>query len=154
LLGWTVLALGPIGCRTKSDGADAPAFLPGWDEARQALTSALSAWRDAPSPLPVSFDSAGVKFVDKQRGRDQRLLSYEILGQSAVENARQFTVRLRLDGDDLPQLVRYIVLGRNPNWVFRLEDYESIAHWQMDMTQPEAQPRSGPDASQNPRIQP
>jgi hypothetical protein len=137
---WVLLAAGPGGCDRWDDDASGPAFLPGWSEARQALESALAAWRAAPSPLPASGDSPAVQFVDKQRRPGQRLLSFEILGQSDVENARQFTVRLRLEHDESPRLVRYNVLGRNPVWVFRLEDYEMIAHWEHDMSEPASVP--------------
>ena len=138
-LAWgLLLAAGLTGCDGGNGEATTPGYLPGWAEARHALESALAAWRDAPSPPPASFDSPAVKFVDKQRRPGQRLLSFEVLGRTEVENARQFTVRLRLEDEVAPRLVRYNVLGRNPVWVFRLEDYEAIAHWEMDMNQPPA----------------
>ena len=124
------------GCERGDGEAATPAFVPSWAEARQSLESSLSAWRDAPSPLPASFDIRGVQFVDKQRKPDQRLLSFQILGQTDIENARQFTVRLNLEGEESPQLVKYNVLGRDPVWVFRLEDYEMFSHWEHDMTRP------------------
>jgi hypothetical protein len=86
--------------------------------------------------MPASFDTRAVKFVDKRRKPTQRLLAFEILGKSDIENARQFTVRLTLEGDESPQLVKYNVLGRDPVWVFRLEDYEMFSHWEMDMDAP------------------
>jgi hypothetical protein len=110
--------------------------MPTWDEARQALTSALSAWRDAPSPVPARLDTGSVQFIDKRRRPGQRLLGFEILAQTDIENARQFTVRLSLDGDESPQLVKYNVVGRDPIWVFRLEDYEMLAHYEHDMDEP------------------
>ena len=81
-------------------------------------------WRDTPSPHPYPWTFRGVQFVDQKRKPDQRLSSFQILGQTEIENARQFTVRLNLDGEESPQLVKYNVLGRNPVWVFRLDDYE------------------------------
>ena len=131
-----LLTAGLTGCDGGNGEGTPPGYLPGWAEARQDLDAALTAWRDAPAPLPPSLDSPTVKFVDKQRRPGQRLLSYEVLGRSEVENARQFTVRLRLEDEVATRLVRYNVLGRNPVWVFRLEDYEAIAHWDMDMSQP------------------
>src|SRR5438046_2438683 len=56
--------------------------------------------------------------------------------KSSNSAPRQFTARLHLEHEGSPQLVRYNVLGRNPAWVFRLEDYEAIAHWEMDMSEP------------------
>jgi hypothetical protein len=141
--GW-LLVTGLAGCDGGDGAGTTPAYLPGWAEARQVLEAALAAWRDAPSPLPASFDSPGVTFVDKRRRPGQRLLSFEILGRTEVENARQFTVRLRLEDEVAPRLVRYNVLGRNPAWVFRLEDYEAIAHWEMEMSLPAPPADRGP----------
>jgi len=146
---WAGLAANTAGCAARNDAATL-AFMPGWDEARQALVSALSAWRDAPSPLPASFDTRSVQFIDKRRRPNQRLRSFQILGQSDVENARQFTVRLNLEGDESPQLVKYNILGRDPVWVFRLEDYEMIAHWEHDMDEPTPEPRPKPKTDDRP----
>jgi hypothetical protein len=131
------------GCERGSGEAATPAFVPSWEEARQALESVLSTWRDAPSPLPASFGVHAVQYVDKRRKPDQRLLSFQVLGQTDIENIRQFTVRLTLEGEDSPQLVKYNIVGRDPVWVFRLEDYEMFAHWEHDMPEPAAgeQPR-------------
>jgi hypothetical protein len=137
------------GCERGGE-ALTPAFVPSWAEARQALESSLSDWRDAPSPLSASSDSRGVQTVDKQRKPDQRLLSFQILGQVDIENTRQFTVRLNLEGEESPQLVKYNVLGRNPVWVFRLDDYELLSHWQHDMSPPPP----GPAATLKPAEQP
>jgi hypothetical protein len=123
----------------RDDGEPAkPGFVPSWVEARQALESALSTWRDAPVPLPASFDIPAVEFVDSQRKTNQRLLSFQILGQTDVEYIRQFTVRLNLEGEESPQLVKYNIVGRQPVWIFRLENYEMISHWQHDMREPAA----------------
>jgi len=146
---WAVLAANTAGCAARN-GAATPAFMPGWDEARQALVSALSAWRDAPSPLPASFDTRSVQFIDKRRRPDQRLLAFQILGQADVENARQFTVRLNLEGDESPQLVKYNILGRDPVWVFRLEDYEMFSHWEHDMDEPAPSPGEKPKTNDQP----
>ncbi|MFI5460160.1 MAG: hypothetical protein ACHRXM_32490 [Isosphaerales bacterium] len=137
---WAALAANMAGCAASNDAA-APGFLPGWDEARQALVSALSAWRDAPSPLPDSFNTRSVQFVDKRRRPNQRLRAFQILGQADIENARQFTVRLNLEGEESPQLVKYNILGRDPVWVFRLEDYEMFSHWEHDMDEPAPGPK-------------
>ena len=122
----------------RDDSPQTPGWMPGWDEARQSLESALTAWRDAPAaaPLPASFDTQAVNFVDKRRKPNQRLRAFQILSQTEVENARQFTVRLDLEGEETPQLVKYNIVGRLPVWVFRLEDYEMFSHWEHDMDEP------------------
>jgi hypothetical protein len=133
--GVVLASIGP-GCDHWRQEPATPGFMPSWTEARQSLESALTAWRDAPSPLPASFSTRLVQFVDKRRKPDQRLLSFEILGQMDIENARQFTVRFNLEGEESPQLVKYNIVGRDPVWVFRLEDYEMFSHWEHDMDPP------------------
>jgi hypothetical protein len=133
-----IIAIANVACSAGNGEPPEPSYMPGWGEARAALELALSAWRDAKVPLPDSFDSPSVKFVDRHRKPNQRLLAYEILGQLDTENARQFTVRLTLEGEQSSQLVRYNAFGRQPVWVFRLEDYELISHWEHKMDDPEA----------------
>ena len=40
-----------------------------------------------------------------------------------------FVVKLRLEQPREEQTARFIVLGQDPLWVFREEDYEMAAHW-------------------------
>ncbi len=137
---WAALVACTPGCDRLGHEAKTPAFVPSWPEARHALESSLSTWRDTPSPLPDSFDIPGVQFVDQQRDPHQRLSSFQILAQTEIENARQFTVRLSLEGEGSSQLVKYNVLGRDPVWVFRLENYEMTAHWEHRMDPPDPAP--------------
>jgi hypothetical protein len=135
---WATLAAITPGCDHWRQQPATPGFMPSWNEARQSLESALIAWREAPSPLSASSNTRSVQFVDRRRKPDQRLLGFEILGQSDIENARQFTVRLNLEGEESPLLVKYNIVGRDPVWVFRLEDYEMFSHWEHDMDSPAA----------------
>lgn len=146
----TTLVVSIVGCERGTGNTGTPGFMPGWPEARRALESSLSAWRDAPSPLPDSFAIPSVQFVDKQRRPDQRLLSFQILAETDIDNARQFTVRLNLDGEESPQLVKYNVVGRDPVWVFRLDDYEMFAHWEHDMSTPAPGPGERPQTGDQP----
>ena len=130
-----ILSATPLACDSRRTETP-PAFLPTWTEARQALDWALATWRDSANP-PRQINSSSVQFIDQQRQPGERLSTYEILARTEVENARQFTVRLTLADDPTPRLVRYIVIGREPIWVFRLEDYDLISHWEHKMDEPE-----------------
>ena len=139
------VALGPLSLATLAgcspgEPAGSGGYVPPAPEARAALHSALEAWQNAPRPLPASFDPPGIRFVDQQRKPDQRLVEFRILGETGLRNARQYTVRLTLDPAHEPQLVRYNVFGRDPIWVFRLEDYEMISHWEHQMDEPKSEP--------------
>jgi len=133
-----IIAVANSACSSLNDEPAVPSYMPEWGEAKSALEWALTAWRDATPPLPDSFASPSVQFVDHHRKPNERLLAYEILGQTDIENARQFTVRLTLEGEKSPQLVRYNAFGRMPVWVMRLEDYELISHWEHKMDEPES----------------
>ena len=138
------------GCERGDGEPPTPAFVPSWAEARQALESGLSVWRDTPSPLPVTYNIPGVQFVDKTSTLGRRLISFQVLGQTDVKYARRFTVRINLDGEESPELVKYHIVGRDPVWVFRLDDYEKFAHWEHDMAPPIAKAPEPPKAAQQP----
>ena len=144
---WIVLVAILAGCAQTIDTAAPGYFIPPWDKATRALESALSAWQNVPSPVPAYFEIPSVQFIDTHRKPQQRLLSFQILRKSDVETARQFTVRLNLEGDESPQLVKYNVLGRDPLYVWRLEDLEMVGHWEMNMDEPAPEPGQG----QNPK---
>ena len=55
----------------------------------------------------------------------------------AVDNVRPFAVRLLLDTPAETITTRYLVVGQDPLWVFRQEDYELILHWEHKMTDEE-----------------
>jgi hypothetical protein len=150
LVWWAALGASTVGCDRLGGEPATPGFMPSWVGARQSLESVLSAWRDAPDPLPNSFSTATVQFVDKRRKPNQRLSAFQILSQTDIENARQFTVRLTLDGEESPQLVKYNIVGRNPVWIFRLEDYEMFSHWEHDMDEPAPGPTGKPKTEEHP----
>jgi hypothetical protein len=51
------------------------------------------------------------------------------LGETTGEAGRTFVVNVHLKNPDAQEKVKYIVIGINPLWVFRQEDYETLAQW-------------------------
>jgi hypothetical protein len=150
---WPVLAWAlATGCSRWHEQKESPAYLPGWPEARSAVETALASWRDAGPTEPQRTESRTVMFLDRKRRPGDRLRSFAILGQSDVENVRQFTVRLQIEGDPAYRLVRYNVLGRNPSWVFRLEDFEQICHWEHPMNEVSSTPKTESDDVESPAV--
>jgi hypothetical protein len=96
----------------------------------------MEGWRKGLTPDETVGTRPEVHVVDKQRPPDRRVTAYEILGEVSAENARGFAVRVTLDGSDEPEIVRYLVVGTDPMWVFRQEDYEMISHWMHKMDEP------------------
>ena len=145
VLPWAVAAA--IGC---GDGGRTPAGLapPDLASSRAALAASLDAWKAddrASGVLIGSKPSIGV--VDSAR-KDRPLLDYQILGPlMVVEKARPFAVRLVLGSPRESVAARYLVLGRDPLWVFRQEDFERMLHWEHAMAPEPAPQPPGPPAA-------
>jgi hypothetical protein len=149
-----LVVIGVVGCGGSAPTSPFERYVPAPEQARRAVDAVLSAWRDTADPQPGLVTAPGTRFVDHQRKPGQRLKSFEILGVRKVENALQIAVALTLDppaegqepADAAPSLVRYNVYGVDPVWVFRLEDYEMISHWEHEMKDP-AETSTPPPAS-------
>lgn len=127
---WSLLAL--AGCGGEGREEDAAArYVPEPAIARKTLVDRLEEWRAGRDP---SSDNV----VDKHRRPGQRLVGYEILGEVSAETGRGFAARLTLEHPDEEQVVRFLLIGVEPIWVFRQEDYELISHWMHKMDEPPA----------------
>jgi len=138
-----------VGCRGEAERMGPPPP----ELARASLAKALEAWKGGRAGGPLIGSSPGVGVVDTLR-QERPLLDYEILGPLyPLAEARPFGVRLTLDSPREVVTARYIVLGVDPIWVFRDEDYQLILHWEHKMTEgegggtpPPAGPHVGPEA--------
>ncbi|HKB04148.1 MAG TPA: hypothetical protein VKD90_18135, partial [Gemmataceae bacterium] len=116
------------GCSASDDPAR---FYPPEDRARQALEAALAAWQQGAQPgtVPGSANPR-VEFVDSHNGPGRRLKAYTVLGLAPGDGPRVFTVQLSLDSPTADLRVRYYVIGIDPVWVIRQEDYDMLNHWE------------------------
>jgi hypothetical protein len=120
LLGaWLVLSC--AACGKKDDG---DRYKPPEDAARRALEAALMSWSHGGSPGQIAAAAPAVQAVDSQWSDGQKLEEFQIVGVETNEEARLFVVDLRLQGARDRQTVRYFVVGRDPIWVYREEDYQ------------------------------
>jgi len=84
--------------------------------------------------------------VDTGRQEGQILRSFQILGETSLRGeGRCYVVGLTLDNPAAEQRARFVVVGIDPIWVFRKEDYDKLAHWEHPME--EASPTSTEDQS-------
>jgi hypothetical protein len=104
-------------------------YIPTADAARQALEAALSAWQNGEPPGLIDTLTPSVQVADSFRRAGQRLGHFEILGEVPGDSPRCYAVRLELLQPREEQRVRFIVVGADPLWVMRHEDYEMLAHW-------------------------
>jgi hypothetical protein len=113
-------------------------YVPSPENARAALAEVLDAWK-ATRPVAIGPKNGPprVGLVDSDQIAQRRLTGYGILGPIDLGIGRGFTVRLELEPvspeETSEPIVRYVVFGREPVWVFRLEDYERISHWEHKM---------------------
>jgi hypothetical protein len=112
------------GCASKSYDK----YIPSDDKARQALEAALSAWRDGKKPGLVEGAPVPVQVVDTKWQGGQKLKDFEILQDEPGDGPRVFSVRLTLQKPAGQKVVvRYVVLGKDPLWVYREDDYKAPA---------------------------
>lgn len=120
-LGLTALTL--CGCsrvdRSQTD------ILPNTDKARVALDKALTAWKNGEKMGSIKEEAYTVEVADRIWMAGKKLSAFEILEAEDKPGPRWFSVRLTLKGSQ-PQTVRYAVLGINPLWVYREEDFNKL----------------------------
>jgi hypothetical protein len=122
-------------------------FVPPSAMAQEALDSTLEAWQTGAAPAPVDGGARTVQVADTHRTPGQTLASYKILGETAVDGGRRFVVRLELENPAAAENARFVVVGIDPLWVFRQEDYDMIAHWDHPMPAEEAAPPEDTESS-------
>lgn len=128
-----ILLLTTVGC-----GRGFQKYVPASNSARQALDTALAAWKEGLKLERIDDFSPPMKVLDSRWLKGRALRDYEILGEVHQEGPRCFTVQMVLDSPRQEQKVRYYVFGIEPLWIFRQEDYDMLNHW--DCGDPEIKP--------------
>lgn len=121
-----VLPMILAGCGTK---AGRERFYPAPQPARAAVEAALNDWQQGKPARQIDGLSPQVSVIDTHRKPGQRLVGFEILGEVAGDGPRRFAVTLKLTSPESEEKARYVVVGIDPLWVFRQEDFDMLAHW-------------------------
>jgi hypothetical protein len=101
-------------------------FVPAETSARQALEGALDAWKKGSPPKQFELaEGVNVQPQDAQWQAGKRLTSYTIVEEMtpSEHGPRRFAVKLAVAGIKAEQNVVFFVLGKDPIWVLREEDY-------------------------------
>ena len=123
-----------FGCQKARTNAD---FIPSQNQSLEALKAALDAWKAGKPSGPVPGTSPVVHVTDSSRVTGQTLDDYEILGDVPGNAPRCFAVKLKLSNPAEEKRERFIIVGIDPLWIFRHEDYDLLLHWEHQMP-PEA----------------
>ena len=120
---------GIVGCARAPSGYER--YVPNAAKAQAALDQVLAAWKNGEpvGALQSNLEPITIQVADSTRQPGQRLTDYELLGEISGEGPRTFAVRLTLDSPSQQREVRYYLVGIDPLWVFRQEDYDALAHW-------------------------
>jgi hypothetical protein len=112
------------GCGT-SQGYDR--YVPRAADARAALDAALRAWKDGQAHGTVRQGTVAVEPIDPQWRDGKKLITYEIVQEERRENIPWFSVRLNVQGAAEPQTLRYVVMGIDPLWVYREDEFQRLS---------------------------
>jgi hypothetical protein len=118
------------GCRPNRSATD---FIPSEALAQASVRAALEAWKNGSRRGELTGTKPLVFVTDEGRSVGQKLVGYEILGEVASDAGRRLAVRLELEQPRETVRTEYIVVGIDPIWVFRREDYEFLMHWDHHM---------------------
>jgi hypothetical protein len=99
-------------------------YVPPEESSRKALEAALAAWQKGQPPGQVDDGPPAVQVVDSKWQAGQKLSSFEIVNTEPGQNGTTFySVRLTLQGQAKEEVARYVVVGRDPLYVYREEDF-------------------------------
>ena len=113
-----------FGCSKKGDVKD---FIPPDDAARKALTTALDAWKSGKPFGQVDATAPKIDVGETNWQSGKKLTAYEIVGPTTGDDQnKRFTVKITLDGA-APQEVVYVIVGKDPLWVFNEIDYQKLS---------------------------
>jgi hypothetical protein len=125
-----VCGLASTGCYRST-----PNFVPSKDIAQTALTRALETWREGGVAGEIADSKPMIFVTDSNRKEAQRLVDFKILGETPGLSGRTYAVELELASPAERLKAEYIVVGIDPLWVFRREDYELLMHWDHHMSE-------------------
>lgn len=121
LLGFALVHCALSGCG-RADRSEMD-ILPSQDKARAALAKALAVWENGQKPGKIQGNSHSIQVVDNVWQAGGQLAAFEILQAEDKPGPRWFSVKLTMKDSGETQQVRYAVLGLDPLWVYREEDF-------------------------------
>jgi hypothetical protein len=119
-----------VGCSRAQRNED---FTPSEVASRAALEAYLRAWSRGDTATTVPDTQPPVMVADNLRTQGRTLAGYKVLGEVPADAPRCFAVQLSLGNPAAEVRERYVVVGIDPLWVWRYDDYLMITHWSHPM---------------------
>ncbi len=116
------------GCHDHADD-----FKPTIKLAENALVRALEDWKSGNPAGKIAGSEPAIHVTDTNRNPKQALEKFKILGEKPGQSGRTFAVELSLKHPNEQLKTEYVVVGIDPLWVFRREDFELLMHWDHHM---------------------
>ncbi len=126
-----IVSVSVVGCHDRA--AD---FKPSNELGKNALSRALEEWRAGKPAGEIAGTKPVIHITDNNRNPKQSLEEFKILGETPGQSGRTYAVELSLKHPDEQIKTEYIVVGIDPLWVFRREDFELLMHWDHRMPKP------------------
>lgn len=137
-----------FGCQPKDRTKE---FMPSETAAEQAVLGALESWKAGEPAGPIKGTEPPAHLIDTHRQPGQELVDYEILGPVGNSSQRSYAVRCAFQNPTEEKRLRFVIVGIEPLWVFRQEDYELLSHWDMVMPAPESAETQPAESESNPK---
>jgi len=139
------LALAGAAMMTPSRFDTTRNYTPSAAVAEDAVRRALEAWQAGAQPGALPGTKPVIYVTDTGRRPGQLLESYAILCETRGTGGRSYAVTLNLKNPADVVKTKYLVVGIDPIWVFRQEDYELLMHWDHHMTRREETADENPE---------
>jgi len=129
-----LIALGLLaGCGEGS------APLPSKASAREALQTALDAWKAGKPPSSLAGAKPGIEVVDFEWKAGKALSDFSLGEETMGQGTQTIAATLTLPGEKAPKPVTYMILGLDPLRIFRDEDF----HRALNMDNAPVEPPKG-----------
>lgn len=122
--------LSDLGCTQHRSDTE---FIPSEQDSENALRTALDAWKSGQAAGPVPGTKPVIHVTDSSRIDGRKLESWKLLGPVPGNAPRCYAVSLQLAEPAEERRERYVIIGIDPLWVFRHEDYDLLLHWEHPM---------------------
>jgi hypothetical protein len=99
-------------------------FLPSENVSRKALEAALTAWQNGQPMDQVGSASPAIQVAEPRWQSGEKLGGYEIVKEESEAGHTFFSVKLKLKSKGSEQLVRYVVVGKDPLWVYTEDEFK------------------------------